>query len=173
MSCFNGVNAILCRDGRYTKIKAILRNALCVVSHVETVDTRDQSKALKPPVNGVYASSPSSPRMQLCFTPLTCRASLSAFTCSIRELIQYFCRVTSPTCAHFSRLLKLLTGTLLCIFGSMKIPTVPLKLYVNSGVCGFYANAYRHTDMVYCIHAPRPSKREGSFKPPVLWQFRK
>ena len=32
---------------------------------------------------------------------------------------------------------------------------------VKGGVCGFYANVYRHT--VYCIHAPRPSKREGSF----------
>ena len=51
-SCFNGVNAILCRDGRYTKIKAILRNALCVVSHVKTVDTRDQSMSC---FNGVNA----------------------------------------------------------------------------------------------------------------------
>ena len=32
---------------------------------------------------------------------------------------------------------------------------------VGDGVCSFYANAYRHT--VYCIHAPHPSKREGSF----------
>ena len=34
---------------------------------------------------------------------------------------------------------------------------------VKSGVCSFYANAYRHT--VYCIHAPLPSKREGSYAP--------
>ena len=33
---------------------------------------------------------------------------------------------------------------------------------VEDGVCGFYANAYRHTDKVFCMHAPRPSKREGS-----------
>ena len=32
---------------------------------------------------------------------------------------------------------------------------------IGDGVCGFYANVYRHT--VYCIHAPHPSKREGSF----------
>ena len=32
---------------------------------------------------------------------------------------------------------------------------------VRDGVCSFDVNAYRHT--VYCIHAPHPSKREGSF----------
>ena len=32
---------------------------------------------------------------------------------------------------------------------------------IRDGVCGFYANAYRHTG--YCIHAPHPFKREGSF----------
>ena len=34
-------------------------------------------------------------------------------------------------------------------------------MYVGDGVCGFYTNVYRHT--VHCIHAPCPSKREGSF----------
>ena len=33
---------------------------------------------------------------------------------------------------------------------------------IGDGVCGIYANAYRHT--VYCIHAPRPSKKGSSFK---------
>ena len=32
---------------------------------------------------------------------------------------------------------------------------------IRDGVCDFYTNVYRHT--VYCIHAPCPTKREGSF----------